>query len=33
LLFAREYASENETHVFVGAEQRIGGVRLRVCGR
>ena len=33
LLFAREYASENKTRVFVSAERRIGGVRLRVCGR
>ena len=32
-LFAREYASENKTRVFVSAERHIGGVRLRVCGR
>jgi hypothetical protein len=33
LLFAREYASGNKTRVFVSVERRIGGVRLRVCGR
>lgn len=33
LLFAREYACWNKTRVFVNAERRIGGVRLRVCGR
>jgi hypothetical protein len=33
LVFAREYASWNITRVFVSVERRIGGVRLRVCGR
>ena len=32
-LFRREYASGNKTRVFVSVERRIGGVRLRVCGR
>jgi hypothetical protein len=32
-LFAREDASWNITRVFVSVERRIGGVRLRVCGR
>ena len=33
LLFAREYACGNKTRAFVSVERRIGGVRLRVCGR
>ena len=33
LLFAREYALWNKTRAFVSVDRRIGGVRLRVCGR